>query len=122
MMGPGEKSFSDATAACEDMGAFLVEPRTEEINDAAKSFTFDVAIRIGLTDIEDEGQFVWRSDASHVTWTDWGDERPRNDDPKHDCVVIQRDIKAWNDISCEGKRKYLCQAYLGKIFILTLVF
>ena len=111
-----EKNFTEATAECEEMGAYLVEPRTVEMSNLVKSFeilTFSSRFYIGLTDVTGNGSFVWQSDGELVNYTDWLVGRPKGQD-KRNCVVLKKgkvgEVDGWNDVACDLLRPYVCQA------------
>ena len=114
-----EKTFTDATAACEEMGAYLVEPRTVELSNLVKSFTFSTRFYIGLTDVTEDGTFVWQSDGELVSYTDWLVDQP-NGGINQNCVMLKRYPGGWNDASCDLLRPYVCQAPKRKSFTIII--
>ena len=79
---------------------------------------FYVSYKIkGLTDSAEEGTFLWESDNSKTTYTNWWGREPNNAG-NEDCVHIRpQKLSEWNDSKCD--RKYasgrantaLCQKY-----------
>lgn len=80
--------------------------------------------RIGLNDRDDEGMFVWVSDGSEMTYSNWAPGQP--DDfchydmayvsdrcyPGEDCVHVHGDATegTWNDDSCEMRFWSVCDS------------
>ena len=66
----------------------------------------------GLTDKNNEGTFVWESDKTEVTYTEWDDGEPNDWKGKQDCVHLRKaKLHRWND-STYGNKKMntaLCQ-------------
>ena len=109
-MGTENKTFDDATNACKELGGFLAEPRSEEINTAVKYFDFKYKqFWIGLRDNLKDRNFHWQTDQSALSYTDWGKNQPNNHGGSQYCVMIDKKY-TWNDRACSAKFEYLCQA------------
>ena len=116
LLGKGKKTFNKATAACKQLGGFLVEPRSEEMSTAVKSnFNFK-DIWIGLLDVTRDRTFVWQSDSEALSYSNWDEDQPNNSKGKESCVVLGKNGR-WNDIKCESKFEFLCQAHKSKLFV-----
>ena len=63
---------------------------------------------IGATDVAEEGNFIWTSDNSTVSFVNWYPGEPNNDFNNEDCVTICRN-KHWNDGNCIQNLPYICQ-------------
>ena len=117
-MGTGEKTFDDATKSCQELGGFLAEPRSEELSKAVKYFHQNQNFFIGLKyngqkDSDGNRIFLWQTDNAALSWKDWDVNQPNNRNGKQYCVGLNRKYR-WDDLSCELKRGYLCQARTGK--------
>ncbi len=65
---------------------------------------------IGLTDRDDEGNFVW-VDKSKPGFTSWAGWQPDNWLFAEDCVVVRKD-GTWNDVDCTDgpKEGFVCES------------
>ena len=113
-------NWYEAELVCEDLGGFVVEPRTVERQELVASLLAmlpEVAGErdwwIGLTDTGHEGSWVWVHDFALATeqfWASAPDSGPGND---ADCALMSReDGYLWRDVECwggEGQRGVLCQ-------------
>jgi len=58
---------------------------------------------IGLTDRRSEGTFIWDSDNTEVTYSNWYKNEPNNL-RNEDCVHIRPSRNSeWNDSKCDSK-------------------
>ena len=69
---------------------------------------------IGMTDMEEEGVFKWRSNRtlSPDVALYWGWPEPNNkgkDDKPENCVEVGRFGAYINDVDCSAKRPFICQ-------------
>jgi len=97
-------NYYNADKFCKDLGGYLAEPRTEKETEYLELiFSPEKNYWIGLTDLADEGEFLWWSDYSIPEYTNWDDRQPDNYDGKEDCVESSgyRGFK-WNDLQCIG--------------------
>ena len=113
--GTGEKTFEEATRSCQQLGGFLAEPRTQEINTAVQTFNFQSRfLWIGLTDLAEDETFLWQSNNAGLSYTDWAPNQPNNHQYKQHCVGVRKknnnNNKQWNDRKCAEKNEYLCQS------------
>ena len=61
--------YDDAEMRCAAIGGMLPEPRTREETDFLDNMGETmVMFFLGMTDLADEGEWVWTSDGSPVTW------------------------------------------------------
>ena len=66
---------------------------------------------VGLTDLADDGNFIWGTDYAELDYTNWHEKEPNNSSGDEDCVCLSGYWAfQWNDIHCEQVRRYaLCQ-------------
>ena len=122
-------SHDDLQHICDTHGGFLPEPRGEADNQFLNSLATD-SFFLGMTDTADEGQWVWDSDGSPVTWTNWIFEEP-NGGRGENCVMMFRQFMSdsnghrtdgWNDLPCqsnENRGSLICERSLGSYTHLT---
>merc|ERR1719239_1264503 len=97
MMGSGKKTFKKATEACQQIGGFLAEPRSEEITTALKSLTFTgTHLWIGLHDIDENRTFGWQTDSEPLPYTNWATNQPDNENGNQHCVTILNIMNGMN--------------------------
>ena len=110
----GRKSFSESKTICTDLGGYLPEPRDNLENnflDSLNSKTF----YLGMTDSAVEGDWVWQTDSTQVTWKKWADwtdpsfSDPPNGGTDENCAWMLKQFqkslsghstKAWADRGC----------------------
>ncbi len=56
---------------------------------------------IGLTDLADEGTYVWQTDYRETNFTFWEKPQPDNGKNNEDCVHLTTNNFQWNDRDCE---------------------
>jgi len=70
---------------------------------------FQSKIYIGLTDLSNEGVFVWGDGLpASEGWTNWQEGEPNNFDDE-DCARIRYADGLWNDKSCAQPGQVLCE-------------
>jgi len=121
LFGTDAMNYDDAQQFCADNGGHLAEPRskkeTKVINNKIDRFGSNVNYWIGLTDRANEGSFVWGSDGSEATYTNWNGREPNNM-RNEDCAHIRTNKNnEWNDSKCNqksssiGPNMPLCQKF-----------
>ena len=101
------------------MGGFLVEPRSEEITNAVKTFTFNGLLWMGLNDIGKNRTFTWQTNRATLSYTNWASKQPDNDKGNEHCVAVTK-YGTWDDRYCDDKRAYICQAHKREYIVFTL--
>ena len=86
---------------CDNLGGFLPEPRDEQENQFLDWLDTDM-FALGMTDRKVEGQWVWESDGSPVTWTNWVywpkyREIEPNGGTYQNCALMLRYSETWAD-------------------------
>ena len=97
---------------CHNHGGFLPEPRDEAENTFLDSLGTEM-FTLGMTDRDVEGQWVWDSDGSLVTWTKWvqytGSKPSPNGGDVENCALMMRNFNSqadghtsdsWGDYRC----------------------
>jgi len=105
------EQWEDARSACLADGGDLASIHDEETND----FLWGTASAIeytrwwfGLSDLEEDGVFVW-SDGTDLDYFDWGGGEP-NGGTNENCVHwADWNDGLWNDIPCDHLMPYVCQ-------------
>lgn len=114
-------SWYEAELVCEDLGGYVVEPRTAEVQELIASLLAmlpevagGIDWWIGLTDTGHEGSWVWVHDFALATdqfWASAPDSSLGND---ADCALMSRkDGYLWRDAECwegEGQSGIFCQS------------
>ncbi|XP_078695922.1 uncharacterized protein LOC144924510 isoform X2 [Branchiostoma floridae x Branchiostoma belcheri] len=113
-------TFNEAKAICRTEGgrlAVLKDQATDVfIRKRIRSLPHRRVLNywIGLSDIQEEGTFVW-SDGTELTasgYTHWSQGKPDNAEVERgeDCVEIRQDMNyTWNDVECGEKRRFVCE-------------
>ena len=123
--GNERKNYEDANTACQEMGGFVVEPRTAELSAALSTFTFETDILwIGLTKPTSTSQFVWSTDNKPLTsnsWSNWNQPTLGGNVNLH-CVGTMKNNNKWDDVHCRWLMEFVCQANKRESFCVMHVF
>ncbi|XP_052089187.1 CD209 antigen-like protein C [Mytilus californianus] len=108
-----QKSWQSAQEDCKDRNSNLIKVENEVENSWIVSTfltaqTIDI-LWIGASDILNEGQWLWVSDGSNLTFSLWNDYEPNNSGTGEDCSVVKQTGMGWNDIPCDHTEQYLCK-------------
>jgi len=99
----GALNYYGADQFCKTQGGYLAEPRTQEETENLELFLLrEQNYWIGLTDAADEGTFVWGTDYSSPTYTNWAMYQPDNGMGRgDDCVILSMIFGLkWHDLNC----------------------
>ncbi|XP_062606562.1 perlucin-like protein [Saccostrea cucullata] len=105
------QNWTDADSVCQGFNSILAEPRTEAeskflINQA---YSLGGAFWIGLTDIAEEGIWVYSSDQRNITIKDFAENEP-NHGKAGNCLHLWPDFRGqWADNPCSGRSKFICE-------------
>ncbi|CAB1338812.1 unnamed protein product, partial [Coregonus sp. 'balchen'] len=105
--------WADAESYCVTQRANLVSVNSKGEFDFVKNLIhgFDPAEShtwIGLSDLHEEGRWMW-SDGSKVVYTFWSPKEPNNGDGRENCVHTNKlKEKLWNDEFCSNKYAFVC--------------
>ena len=58
---------------------------------------------LGLTDVKQEGTFLWSSTGEEPGYTNWGAGEPNNSGGKEDCAHFWLSRGQWNDDRCDKR-------------------
>ena len=103
----------------------LFEPRQSftytSVHNAAIANNINEAFWLGITDLKQEGTFVYSSDDSSLEYTNWVTDWPEpnngnvpdNDPMEEDCVDTGQYPPhiLWNDVQCSLKRASVCEQW-----------
>lgn len=109
-----DETWADARSSCAALfSGDLLKIDDEDELDAVVAFVvpLDDTGRwfIGLSDLVEEGTFVWIDDTAPA-FTDWEEDEP-NDLDGEDCTEVRASSNlGWNDISCGNPRAFLCES------------
>ncbi|KAK7492115.1 hypothetical protein BaRGS_00016589, partial [Batillaria attramentaria] len=101
---------------CNAQGGILAEPKTADANNFLKNYiqttisSYYWSRWLGITDVAQEGKWVYVSDGSEVVFTDWDAGEPNNGGNfGEDCATFNGHNSMWNDLSCTSYIRYICQ-------------
>ncbi|XP_066295739.1 uncharacterized protein [Branchiostoma lanceolatum] len=107
------RNYDEAAASCSSDGGTLAMPRDATTNE----FLIDLKNKadnsaffwFGLTDVQQEGRWVWDDGVSLGSFRPWYPGEPNSAGGNEDCAEFWKNDK-WNDMSCsDSSRKFLCQ-------------
>lgn len=68
---------------------------------------------IGLSDAEQEGDWVWMSSKTLLTssgFSDWNPGQPNNYQQNENCAHLNKAMDyQWNDFACNSDNHYICE-------------
>ncbi|XP_072250087.1 CD209 antigen-like protein C [Leuresthes tenuis] len=105
--------------SCEEMGGHLTILHTMEQHvalekEARRIGGFDYHFWIGLSDIENEGDWRWVDNTTlrHKYWDQWSSEPDNHQsggEHGEDCATLDSHSKTWFDVPCDHVYKRICQ-------------
>lgn len=63
---------------------------------------------LGLSDLQNEGQYVSLSDGRRPRYINWGKREPNNVAKIEHCAMYVFKKRGWNDYGCQNKINYIC--------------
>lgn len=69
---------------------------------------YTYAVWLGLSDLQNQGQFASLSDARKPRYSNWSKGEPNNI-KNEDCALYGFPKRGWNDFYCTGKVNYVCK-------------
>jgi len=104
-----EMDWHDAVDYCRDMGVELASVHSAEENAFINSICTGSRCWIGLSDFENEGEFVW-SDGSDLDFLYWLSGEPNNNGGDEHYVHLGDDFGGyWNDVSADYSYYAVCK-------------
>ncbi|CAH1257654.1 CD209 [Branchiostoma lanceolatum] len=113
------KNFYDASSTCVADGGTLAMPKDTDTNafliNLKNAVDNSSSFRFGLTDLNQEGDWIWEDNVTLSSFRPWGPGEPNNVRDE-DCAEFfsgshSSDANAWNDGSCTNNdTKFICQA------------
>jgi len=111
-------SRHEGLVACENIGGYLAEPRSQAQADFLGSLA-DIEFEIlglkswwvGLSDQGHEGRWIWEHSVTDVDYTNWAAGFPTPDDNLADCALMNGDFGwQWTDADCSTESAtVICQ-------------
>merc|ERR1711997_262685 len=113
------RNWTDANQFCKGRFSKLIEVETNEENDAlVEEFirkdwnSLKLEPWLGLTDLKDEGTFLWSSLGQEANYTNWQPGQPNNAGGSDHCVHYDSAWNTWNDRPCDTKA-YAAYGYVA---------
>ena len=126
------ENWNNAQANCNSFGAQLVKIESSEENDfLTKTFLTAsiVTYWVGLSDQENESEWIWADGSPLGNYTNWGDSNPNNSYGNQNCGHISKGSfqltlryggyvwryffngynGEWNDLECYAHLGYICE-------------
>lgn len=102
-------SWADAQTTCATRGAYLAV-----IDDAAEDAYVDSiqsgSFWIGMSDLAQEGTWLWVTGASvDAGYTNWRSGNPNNEGGNQNCGEMDPSGGTWNDYTCPSVEGYVCE-------------
>ena len=112
---PGQKSWSDARAACQAAGLQFASVTSKAENELLVKAA-DTNVWIGGTDDVKEGTWkwissgttLWISPGTTLGYANWNSEEPNNMGDNEHCIEVKL-TGYWNDADCRGQLPYVCE-------------
>lgn len=106
----GGRTWQDAEADCVKQGGHLLAIHDVKVQNFAVAEAFAIADTdwwIGLSDLKNEGSFVW-SNNSKLDYTNWAGGEPNNAGDEDCAHLAPWAGGGWNDMFCAQVRPYIC--------------
>ena len=109
-----------AEALCTTIGGKLYEPRDASVLQGVTNQAKTAGIKgfwIGINDVVQEGTFLYSSDKTPLSITNWAAGEPNNVNQGEHCAVIRTHDGTWVDLHCtDYERSTVCMQAPGKYF------
>ena len=108
------KNFFSAALHCKQLRSYLAEIQSESENRFVARLHHDEDIWIGLSDRQEEGQWIWETSRRLVNFTRWSPGEPNNKgggNGRAHCALIWRHyhLETWDDRNCDQKKYFVCE-------------
>merc|ERR1719270_2039292 len=104
-------NYDTAKQSCTNIGGILYEPRDQSVMKSVISLAKKANLGefwIGIHDMDNEGTFIYDSDKSKLSFTNWNSGEPNNWGSGEDCAAVDGSGN-WNDLPCaDFQRSYIC--------------
>ncbi|XP_028576820.2 hepatic lectin-like [Podarcis muralis] len=102
-------TWHTAKSLCAERNSSLVVIHDEAKQNFLESRTKNERYWIGLTDINEEGQWRWIDGISYLNnYKKWRQGEPNDHETKEDCAQIH-EAGEWNDVPCNFQSFYACE-------------
>ncbi|XP_066294673.1 proprotein convertase subtilisin/kexin type 5-like [Branchiostoma lanceolatum] len=122
-----EKTYDEARQTCDVDGGIVAVPKDSQTNTFIHELGGTMKRWIGLTDIDDEDQWVFADGQSLTSssYENWNTDEPNNgnvdpDEVGEDCVEVSGSSHNWNDIGCHNIDTFVCQIDYTPSAVVTL--
>ncbi|XP_035696423.1 collectin-11-like [Branchiostoma floridae] len=111
-----KQNYVDARSACQAAGARLAMPKDQATNDFLLAnqltrYPSGSSAWFGLTDLAQEGTWVWEDGTPLTGWSYWYPGRPDDYQSAEDCGEWEAGYGyRWNDNPCYVSQYYVCEA------------
>ncbi|XP_071150269.1 perlucin-like protein [Mytilus edulis] len=108
-------NWNDAKSVCESYGSMLVEVLSSCELDFLKATAtvYDSSFWLGGTDIEKEGDWIWSTSQTDITFNDWHVGQPDNWNDQEHCLLMTLEFNLeWADRSCTDINRFICEKNL----------
>ncbi|XP_035696427.1 low affinity immunoglobulin epsilon Fc receptor-like [Branchiostoma floridae] len=108
-----EKNYADARSACQAAGGSLAMPKDQATNDFLRNqltrYPSGSDAWFGLTDLAQEGTWVWEDGTPLTGWSNWAPGEP-NGGSAENCAHWHGSYGyKWNDRRCSHSQYYVCE-------------
>ncbi|XP_035696437.1 perlucin-like protein [Branchiostoma floridae] len=109
-----KKTYADARSACQAAGGHLAMPKDQATNNFLVNqltrYPSGSNVYFGLTDLAQEGTFVWEDGTPLTGWKNWSPGQPDDYRSVEDCAHWWGSYGyKWNDRSCSDSDYYVCE-------------
>ena len=118
-IGSGELTWNEAKRWCENIGGHLPEVVSKDDQEYLKSLVKSVnslssssyGVWLGGSDVDNEGAWIWMYSKRPLVFTAWKKDEPNNDGGRGHCLHLYKSVDyLWNDLSCDRKLAFICEA------------
>ncbi|XP_053251363.1 collectin-10 [Podarcis raffonei] len=106
-----EKSYKEALTHCRIRDGVLAMPKDEAANAVISDYVSQSGlfrVFIGLSDMENEGQFVYADRTPLQSYSNWKEGEPQDTSGQEDCVEMLS-TGQWNDTECHHTMYFVCE-------------
>ncbi|XP_078579415.1 uncharacterized protein LOC144863758 [Branchiostoma floridae x Branchiostoma japonicum] len=109
------KTYDDARQTCAADGGLVAMPKDNAINNFIHNLGPLSHYWIGLTDVDNEGQWVFEDGQTLESsgFSNWQPGEPNDALGREDCAEVLPSEHVWNDIPCTGTKRFVCQQISG---------